>query len=249
MLAEIPAGAEKEHVLQFDGTQFSILLGKPSKDGFFVNTILRLQNEHLHYEDKGESVSLQELDDWITCMHRLLAGAYNREYTLTFERAGLVVELYPHTQDGKEVSREERRKNDCIMAVRMLLRSADKKQFLGGVHTYLAHKKEIRAFANSLREEFDKLYGELVQGAGEYRFVGVSPLGYRGCGYWYLDEGNCVEKGEYVWVRMGRHNTEQIVTVDRVRFCSENDAPYPIESVRRILRKAKKEELNETIKE
>ena len=61
MLAEISADAEKEHVLQFDGTKFSIALRQPSEDGFWTTTAIRLQNEHLSYEDVGKYISLQAI--------------------------------------------------------------------------------------------------------------------------------------------------------------------------------------------
>ena len=105
-------------------------------------------------------------------MHRLLAGAYGKEYSLSFEKAGLAIDLYPYTKDGEEVSREERRQNDCVMMVRLLLRSSDKKQFLDGVYSLLLHREEIEKFAADLRKEFDSIFGELVHGMGKYLFVG-----------------------------------------------------------------------------
>ena len=67
--------------------------------------------------------------------------------------------------------------------------------------------------------------------------------GYKGCNYWYLDPSKKVKAGDYVWARMGKHNTEQIVYVDSVRYCTEDTAPYDPLRVRKILRKATIEEL------
>ena len=71
-----------------------------------------------------------------------------------------------------------------------------------------------------------------------YLFVGVSPRGYRGCNYWYIDEEKQTLAGNYVWVAMGRHDTEQVVYVDSVRLCDKNTAPYPVDKARRVLRQA-----------
>lgn len=238
---------KKEISLEFEGTKytFSIFAPQPNADGFWVKTGVRLENEYIRYEDTGEYLSFDELDSWITTGYRLLAGAYKQEYSLSFEKAGLAVDFYPHTENGREMTREELRKNDCVMAVRLLMRSADKKRFLGGVYTVLAHRKALERFVSELRSALDGFYGKFAKTAGKYLFVGVSPLGYQNCSYWYLDESKTVAKGEYVWVRMGRHNTEQIVTVDRVLYCDDNTAPFPPDSVKRVLRKVSKEEMEQ----
>ena len=76
----------------------------------------------------------------------------------------------------------------------------------------------------------------------KWLFVGVSPYPYRGKGYWYVDESGVTAPRTYVWARMGRHDREQIVYVDCVRWCEEGDVPYPAEKAKRILRQTTKEE-------
>lgn len=89
---------------------------------------------------------------------------------------------------------------------------------------------------------------EEKQGKGKlYCFVGVSPKGYRGCSYWYLDEEGKSRQGGYVWVRMGKRNREQVVYVDCVRYCTESDAPYDLNSVKRVVRQATKEQFDTEI--
>ena len=144
--------------------------------------------------------------------------------------------------DGREVSREERQQNDCLMLLRFLMRSGDNKRFLDGVHTLVLHREEIAKFADELRRSFDEIYARHVHGRGKYQFVGVSPLGFHGCNYWYLDTKEEVNAGDYVWVTMGKHNREQIVLVDSVRRCNDDTAPYDPLRVKRILRKATEEE-------
>ena len=216
---------------------FLVLPLKFLSNGFWARTETSVENTYVSYHQKGEFFSRDELENWIVCMFRLLAGAYAKEYTLSFEKAGFAVDLYPHTENGEEVSREKRRANDCVMAIRFLMRSADKKQFLGGVYTLLFHRKEIETFATALRAEFDAVFAKRAPRKGKYLFVGVSPKGYKGCNYWYLDPSKSVRAGDYVWVCMGRHNTKQIVYVDSVRWFNDDTAPYNPERVKRVLKK------------
>ena len=230
--------------LEIQGTKFtvSVLPLKLFSKGYWARTEIAIKNEYVTYSETGEHISRGELENWIFCIFSLLAGAYGKEYSLSFEKAGIAVDLYPHTENGEEVSREKRRQNDCIMAVRLLMRSS-KKQFLGGVYSLLFHRKDIETFATELRKEFDRAFAKLGHGRGKYLFAGVSPQGYRGCNYWYLDRSGTVRPGDYVWVRMGRHDTEQIVYVDSIKYCNEDTAPYDPLRVKRVLRKATKEEL------
>ena len=237
--------------VQTQGTEFCFSI-RPQKlfaSEFWARTEIEVSNEYVSYKATEATISIEELEEWITAMFRLLAGAYGKEYTLAFERAGLAVDLYPHTQRGKELSREERRKNDCVMAIRLLMRSKDKNRFLVGVYTVLLHREEILSFAQKLRTEFDAAYGKYVHGRGKFAFVGVSPLGYAGCQYWYLDPTETVEKGEYVWVRMGKQDIEQIVYTDCVRYFNDDTAPYDPETVKQILRKATEEEAQKAIRQ
>ncbi len=208
-----------------------------------MTTKIAVENEYINYEDEGKWISVEELQELLTATCRLLAGGYSKEYALSFERAGLAVDLYPYTENGRAVSRTLRRENDCRMAVRFLMRESKKKAFLDGVYTLLLHRKEIELLVNGLEEELAKNGVQRVPGRGKYRFVGVSPLGYKGCNYLYFDEKSEGEVGGYVWVRMGRHDTLQIVYVDSVRNYNDEDVPYDPQTVKRVLRKATAEEI------
>ncbi|MBQ8309170.1 MAG: hypothetical protein IJX96_04980 [Clostridia bacterium] len=224
--------------LQRTKFKFSVLPPKLFSRGHWVRTEISVDNEYVKYTEIGENVLRTELEEWIFAMFRLLAGAYAKEYSLSFERAGLAVDFYPHMVNGEEVSREERRRNDCVMVIRMLMRSSDKKRLLGGVYSFLLHREDIQTFASALREEFDAAFAKFERNKGKYLFIGVSPKGYKGCNYWYLDPTKTVKKGDHVWVRMGRRNVEQIVYVDCVKYCNDDTAPYDPNRVKRILRKA-----------
>ena len=200
-----------------------------------------VKNEWISYKQIEKYIPPEGIEEWIFCMFRLLAGAYKREYNFSLEEAGLAFDFYPYTKDGNEVSRKERREKDCIMAIRMLMRSP-KGEFLGGVYTLLLHRKEIEKFAKSLRQEYDKVFVKRVHGRGECLFAGVSPLGYTGCNYWYYDPSGKTKQGDHVWVEMGSHNTKQIVFVDSVRYFTKETAPYDVDIVKEVLGIASDEE-------
>ena len=80
-------------------------------------------------------------------------------------------------------------------------------------------------------------------------YVGVSPKPYRGCNYWYIDDSGLSKAGSYVWVKMGRHDREQMVYVDSVRWCEPDKAPYPLNKAKKVLRQTTKEEAEQIVKE
>ncbi len=223
------------------GTKLTFALLAPEGKKGWVTAEVAVENERISYRQKL-SILQNEAENCIFAMFRLLAGAYSKEYCVNFEKSGLAFDFYPYTENGLEATRQQRRENDCVMAMRLMLKDNSGK-FLGGVLTFLSHRKDIEIFAKTLREEYEENYIQRVHGMGKYRFVGLSPLGFTGCNYWYLDPSNSVEKGDYVWGRMGRHNTEQILYVDSVRFFDDETAPYDPLSVRKVIRKATQDEL------
>lgn len=228
--------------LQGTSFSFSVQLPKFSLRENRAKVEVAVKNEWISYKQIEKYISPEGIEEWIFSMFRLLAGAYKREYNLSFEEAGLAFDFYPYTKDGNEVSREERRKRDCVMAIRMLMRSS-KRQFLNGVYTLLLHRAEIEEFAKALRLEYDKTFVKRVHGRGECLFAGVSPLGYEGCNYWYFDPFGETKQGDHIWVEMGSHNTKQIVLVDSVRRFTQENAPYPVDTVKQVLGIASEEEL------
>ena len=233
--------------VELQGTLFGCEVLAPKQGLFGEKGWTRLQvtlkNGYLDYQDVGRKVLLQDVEEWILAMRRLLAGAYTKEYNLVFEGSGLAVDLYP-SENSENETRQQRRESDCVMAVRVLMRSADKHSYLGGVYTLLFHRQDIERFSRQLQEEFRLAHAKYIEGKGGLTFAGVSPLGYEGCCYWYLCDVD-VQRGDYVWARMGKHNKEQIVVVDEVRRFSARTAPYDPKTVKQILRKATEEELEE----
>ncbi|MBR2614085.1 MAG: hypothetical protein IKC71_00615 [Clostridia bacterium] len=76
----------------------------------------------------------------------------------------------------------------------------------------------------------------------KFLFVGVSPKPFKGKNYWYLDESGLTKPNTFVWTTMGRRDIEQIVYVDSVCWCTKEDAPYPLDKIKKIIRQTTKEE-------
>ena len=127
------------------------------------------------------------------------------------------------------------------MAIRILFKGKDGK-LLSGVYTLLLHREEIKSFLQGFESELNAHYRVNDPKKGKYLFAGVSPLGYHGCKYWYLDPSKSCKTGEYVWVRMGRHDREQMVYVDCVRWFAEDEEPYPHDLAKKVLRQTTEEE-------
>lgn len=234
-------------VIEIQGTKFtfSILQLKLFSNGHFARTEIKIENEFIHYEDKTERFMRTDIERWIFGMFRLIAGAYGKDYHLSFEGCGFSVDLCPYRKNGLEATRTERRQNDCLMSVQMLFHSSKNKQLLGGVYSLLLHRKDIERFAVALQKEYHNAFAKTRPSKGKYLYVGVSPQGYQGCNYWYLDESKQVKAGDYVWVKMGRHQTEQVVYVDSVQYCNDNTALYDINQVKKVIKIATEEEIEE----
>ncbi len=158
--------------------------------------------------------SYDEVDAFLISVRRFLAGAYNDEATILF--AGVEVVLIP---DNKTV---------C---------------FRFDNATVKMDGREAGELSLALRSQLERSGVRDESGEEKYRFVGVSPRGNRGCYYWYLDPTFSVCEGDYVWVKMGRHNTEQVVYVDGIRRCGEENVPYPVQRAKHVLRKATEREI------
>lgn len=230
--------------IDVQGTQFTFSILPPAllSLGEYAKLQIAVHNEFISYQTIVKNVTREETENLITTLHRFLAGAYAREYNLSFEQAGFAVDLYPYMLGEEEVVRAVRRENDCVTAFRLLMRSK-KRQFLGGVYTVLLHREELEKFAADLEVEFENAFRRYGHGRGKFHFVGVSPMGYKGCRYWYFDESGKVEKGDHVWVRMGKHNTEQVVYVDCVRDCTSDSIPVPEHRVKDVIKMATEEEV------
>jgi hypothetical protein len=230
-------------VFEQKGTTFTFSIVPPEGvwDKHWIRTKISIKNPFINYEEIGERLNVDEMNEWLCLIARFLAGAFPKTSEFVTEKLGLAADFYPYSKDNRELTRAECRSVDCVMALRLLFKDLDGK-FLSGIYTLLLHRAELSKLLAEFTEDLARYYPVPPTAKGKYLFVAVSPLGYLGCKYWYFDPTSTVNKGEYVWVRMGRHNTEQIVYVDDVRYFND-DSPYDPTKVKQILRKATKKEI------
>ena len=231
-------------IFQQQGTTFtfSVLPPEGSWDGHWVRTKISVKNPFIDYDESSERMTFDEINEWLCMIARFLAGAFPKNPEFIPEKPGFIADFYPYSDTEKELTREQCRKCDCLMALRLLFKDTDGK-FLSGIFSFLLHRDELSGLYAELTKELERYYPTTPATHGKYLFVAVSPLKYRGCKYWYLDPSRSVCKGDYVWVRMGRHNTEQIVYVDEVRYF-DDDSPYNPSTVKQVLRKATDKEIS-----
>ena len=74
-------------------------------------------------------------------------------------------------------------------------------------------------------------------GGGYYQFCKVQ-FKENGAGYAYLTGGISLKAGDFVIVPVGRYDAEKLARVTDVFVCSAQDAPYPPEKTKFVLRKA-----------
>lgn len=60
--------------------------------------------------------------------------------------------------------------------------------------------------------------------------------------YCYLTDDDKIEAGDSVIVPVGLNNKEVVVEVDRVEYHTAEDAPYPIDKIKRVIRRCEDEE-------
>ncbi len=56
--------------------------------------------------------------------------------------------------------------------------------------------------------------------------------------YHYIADDDSIQKGDFVVVPVGKDNHESVVKVEKVEYFSVDDAPFPVEKTKHILRKA-----------
>ncbi len=87
------------------------------------------------------------------------------------------------------------------------------------------------------------IYGGSLARSGDRRFAFVAFNEY-GKEYSYLCEDTEIKEGDWAVVPVGPNNAPKIVHVKRIEYRSEENAPYPIDQIKSILRKATEEEVN-----
>ena len=232
------------------GTTFTLSLQEKPKrwDGYTVNVNLSVKNEFIQYQRECRC-NFADVETMLFGIFRLLAGGFRREFSLRLEGADAIVDFNPDIESGvTELTRTYLRSRNCKAVFSVLFYSATEKNTLGGVYTIIIPKNALKLFVSALQEEYMPYAEELSKRKGKYMLVGVSPQGYKGCNYWYLDEHKKTKPKTFVWVKMGRGNTLQLVYVDSVRCYNEDEAPYDISLLKRVEKQATKEDEEEAKK-
>lgn len=111
--------------------------------------------------------------------------------------------------------------------------------------------KDFAAFAEivldficfyGIGEVFDpSVYGKIKRRKSDYIFCSVIfETGYKS--YYYLTDDDSIEVGDFVVVPAGEENHETIVEVEEIEYFSEENAPFPVEKTKRIIRKCTDED-------
>lgn len=232
------------------GTSFTFVLQEKPKhwDGYTLTVNMAVENEFIHYQ-RVCRCNFDDIEEMLFCMFRLLAGGYRKEYVLRVEGTNAIVNFNPDIEAGvTELTRTYLRSRNCKAVFNLLFFSAKAKNTLGGVYTIIIPKNALKLFALRLQEEYKPYAEELSKQRGKYMFVGVSPQGYKGCNYWYLDTQKKTKPNTFVWVKMGRGNTLQLVYVDSVRCYNADNAPYDVTLLKRVEKQASKEDEEEARK-
>ena len=253
-------------ILQLNGTEveFSIL---SSSGRDWVDIRFLVTTDNIRFEKAGAYLTRNELEKFLSVTDFLLKGKIVRKYSLNWKKLGLKIVFVPNAEIGL-MCPEERELATCQMQFEIFTRNKDtglwnatsvvvrlarveiEKLLDGLLQEYIVafgkpqEKDKFSYFHNKETEEQPLIAetGTAQSDEGAYLYVGVSPRGSVGCNYWYVDEEKRTQANTYVWVTMGRRNTEQIVYVDSVRYCNASDAPYPINKTKRVLRQTTQEE-------
>ncbi|MFM9413545.1 hypothetical protein ACKQTC_04100 [Peptococcus simiae] len=87
------------------------------------------------------------------------------------------------------------------------------------------------------------VYGKVRRRRSDYIFCSVS-FNYIGKDYYYLTDDDSIEAGDLVIVPAGEDNTKTLAEVQAVEYFSAEEAPFPLEKTKRIIRKCTDEEID-----
>ncbi len=227
------------------GTEFTFAVAEKPKrwDGYSVYVQLTVENEFIHYHSERRC-DLGDVEGIVYGIYRLLAGGYRHTHEVPLPNMDAVLLFNPDVETGVEdPTREYLRSRDCKLVWNMLFHSAKEKNTLGGVYVLMIAREALSPFVKALEAELEPYTKECAKRKGKYLFVAVSPQGYKGCHYWYLDPKKKTKAGTFVWVKMGRRKILQLVYVDEVRYFNEENAPCDWSKVKQVERQATQEDI------
>ena len=82
----------------------------------------------------------------------------------------------------------------------------------------------------------ERKYGKIRRRRNELIFCSVT-FGEYGNQYWYLADEDIFEPGDFVIVPVGEDRHEEIARIESIEYHVKEEAPYPFDKIRHILRK------------
>ncbi|GMW04540.1 MAG: hypothetical protein AMXMBFR85_05230 [Dehalococcoides mccartyi] len=91
------------------------------------------------------------------------------------------------------------------------------------------------------------VHGKPLRKKTDYIFCNVQFDDY-GKTYCYLSDDDTLEAGDYVVVPVGKDNRETIVQIESIEYHSAEDAPFPLDKIKKIIRKHDNSEEDDSYK-
>ncbi|WP_346929606.1 hypothetical protein [Clostridium sp.] len=89
------------------------------------------------------------------------------------------------------------------------------------------------------------IYRKVIKRAGKYIFCSVE-FNEGGRSYYYLTEDDTISIGDFVLVPVGNDGNITVVEIVNIEYFSEEDAPFPIEKTKYIIKKCTHDDFNVT---
>ena len=92
------------------------------------------------------------------------------------------------------------------------------------------------------------VYEKTRRRSGDYMYCGVT-FQDSSQRYHYISDDSSIEEDDLVIVPVGKENRESIARVETIEYCSAENAPFPFEKTKHIIRKAEQDEVIPTKQE
>lgn len=125
-----------------------------------------------------------------------------------------------------------------VGAWELTITNSENRSFSFSGPLYLDWRSPLTNLSENLRDALDRpmLFGFDGNAEEKLQFVSVC-FDFGGQEYSYLAEGMELYVGDTVEVPVGNHDRKTIATVVAIEYCTEDDAPYPVEDIKCVIRK------------
>ena len=211
-------------------------------DGYSLGMTIAVHNEFISYENSKHRCDFEEVEQFYFTLRRLIAGGYRSEPCFRIEGANMSVAIGLGVLNPENCSRERLRTANYTVTISLAFVSNLKNE-PNGAYTIVLHREEIKSLADGLQADLAEYANARSKRHGKYLLAGVSPQGYKGCNYWYFDPMGKTKPNTFVWVKMGKNKTLQLVYVDCVRKFNEYDTPHSVNGNKLVLKQATQEDI------